>query len=103
MGLAEPLDRIGLDRVAEDAPAGEAREALLGIVAARISRGGDGAEPVLRKERVRLGLTSQLSEQRSAPVEAVDAGRLQKQWAHRAKYPTFAATCARTRTVLSSM
>ena len=87
MGFAQPPNRIGLDRVAEDASTGEAREAFLGIVATGIPRGRHGAEPVLRKEAVLLGLTAQPSEERSPSVEAVDAGRLQRLGTHRRKYP----------------
>ena len=86
MGLAEPPDGIGLHRVAKKAAVGKARDAFLGIVATWISRRRHGAEPVLREEAVLLGLTPQPSEERSAPVEAVDAGRLQSHGSHRRKY-----------------
>ena len=87
MGVAQPPDWIGLQRVAEDAPTGESREAFPGIVATGISSGRHGAEPVLWEEAVLLRLTAQPSKERSPSVEAVDAGRLQRLGIHRRKYP----------------
>ena len=80
--VAEPPDRIGLHRIAEDAAPGEAREPLGGIVPPRVSCSGHGAEPVLRAEAVLLRRTPQSSQEGSAPVEAMDAGRFQPQWTH---------------------
>ena len=80
MGVAQPPDRIGLQRVAKDAPAGEAREAFLGIVATGIPCGRHRAEPVLREEAVLLLLVGNkvLSPQYvawAAPLAAVLGGR----------------------------
>jgi hypothetical protein len=87
MGFAQPPHRIGLQRVAEEPPTGEARQAFLGIVATRIPCEGDGAEPVLWEGAVLLRLTAQPSEECSSSVEAVHAGRLQTLGIHRRKYP----------------
>ena len=100
--VAEPPDRIGLHRVAEEATVGEAREALVRIVSTGISREGDGPDPVLRKDAVLLGLSAQPSDERSASIEAVDPGRQQALGAHTVSDRRVASLDATNRSSMSA-